>query len=142
RVVVGVGEEHRSRGDQPGDGGPFPVVGVDHQHAVAMAVDDLVADVAFEVAHAADGNGDLDALVRRGDPDGRRSAAGDAGDADLLRVHVGPRQQIIDGADAVPALDAGGRVAARVPPPAVLDRVLFDRIVLIADAVGAVMNAG
>ena len=73
-----------------------------------MAVDDLVLDVAFQIAHAADGHGHLDAVVGGGDPERGRPAAGDAGDADLLRIDIGPGLQIIDGPHAVPALDAGG----------------------------------
>ncbi len=45
------------------------------------------------------------------------------------RVHVGPADQVVDAADAVEALDARRRVAARMPPPAAL-------------AVRAVMNRG
>src|SRR5205823_5198123 len=128
-VVVGIAEEHRPRGDQGGDGGPFPAVGVDHQHAIAVMVDDLVLDVAFKIAHAADGDGAADAVIGSGDPDGGRPAAGDAGDADALGIDIGPTGEIVDGPDAVPAFDAGRRVAAGLPPPT-------------AFAVGAVMDAG
>ena len=83
-------------------------------------VDDLVFDVAFQVAHAADGDGTFDAIVGRGDPDGGRPAAGDAGHADALGIDVGPAHEIIDGPDAVPTLNAGGRVAAGLPPPTAL----------------------
>src|SRR5207244_6973980 len=129
RVVIGVAKEHRPRGDQSGDGGPLPTISVDHQHAIAVMVDDLVLDVAFQVAHAADGDGAADALVGRGDPDGGRPAAGDAGDADALGIDVGATDEIIDGADAVPALDAGRRIAAGLRPPS-------------AFAIGAVVDAG
>src|SRR5262249_4985033 len=104
-------------------------VAVHQEHAVAVAVDDLVGDVTLQVAHAADRHGHLDALVGGADPDRRRPAAGDAGDADAVRIDILAAHQIIDGADAVPALDAGGRVAERLPPPAAL-------------AVGAVVDAG
>ena len=58
-----------------------------------MAVDDLVLDVALQVAHAGDGDGHLDALVGGGDPERRRAAAGDAGDADLVGIDIGPRHR-------------------------------------------------
>src|SRR5207248_2780146 len=76
-----------------------------------------------------DRHGTLHPLVGGGDPDRRGAAAGDAGDGDPLRVDVGPADQVVDAADAVPALDARRRVAARLPPPATL-------------AVGAVVDAG
>src|SRR5207302_7487843 len=98
-----------------------PLVGVVKKHAVAMAVDDLVLDVAFQVAHAGYGNGHLHARVGGSDPKRGRAAAGDAGDADLVGIHVGAGTEIIDGADAVPGLDAGRRVADRMPPEAVLE---------------------
>src|SRR5207245_6372375 len=62
-------------------------------------------------------------------PDCRGAAATDARDADALGVHVGSADEVVDAADAVPALDARRRVAQGLPPPAAL-------------AVGAVVNAG
>src|SRR5207253_4882609 len=103
---------------------PLPSIGVDEEHAVAVAVDDLVLDVALQVAHAADRHGTLDALVRGGDPERRRPAAGDARHRDAVRVHLGPADEVVDAAHAVPALDPRRRVAGRVPPPAVFDHVL------------------
>lgn len=45
------------------------------------------------------------------------SAAGTAGDAETLRIHVGTRLQIVERADSVPRLDASRSVTARIPPP-------------------------
>ena len=127
RVRVGVGEQQRPRRHEGGDGRPLPFVGVVEQHAVAMVIDDLLGDVTFQIAHAADRDGALHALVGRRDPERGRAAAGDAGHADPIRVHVGPAHEIIDRSDAVPALDAGRGVAGRVPPPAaeVVGAVVF-----------------
>src|SRR5262249_4374697 len=125
-----------------GDGRPLPAVGVDQEHAVAVAVDDLVPDVGLQVAHAADRHGTLDALVGGGDPERRRPAAGDAGHRQPVGVHVGPAHQAAEGADAGPALDAGRRVAGGLPPEASLEGILADGVVLVADTVGAVVDAG
>src|SRR5438874_1214564 len=69
------------------------------------------------------------AIVGRRNPDRRGAASGNARDGDPLRVDVGPRHQVVDAADAVPALDASRRVAERLPPPALA-------------VVGAVVDAG
>src|SRR5262249_41675038 len=63
-----------------------------------------------------------------GDPDRLRPAAGDAGDPEALRARVGAAAEVVGAAHAVPALDAGRRVAAGLPPPA-------------AEVVGAVVLA-
>src|SRR5260370_30360891 len=117
-IVIGIGEQHWPRSHQGGDGRPVPLVRVVQEHAIAMAVDDLVLDVAFQVAHAADWDGTVDAVIGGGDPEGGCPAAGDAGDRDLVRSHVRPGDQIIDAANAVPAFAAGRAVAAAWPPTA------------------------
>src|SRR5262249_21311704 len=117
-VVVRVSEQERPRRDQGGNRRPLPLIRVHQEHAVAVAVDDLVGDVALQVAHAADRHGTLHALVGGGDPERRRPAAGNAGHGDPVGIDVGPGAAVIDGPHSVPALDAGGRVAAGLPPPA------------------------
>ena len=97
---------------------PLPAIGIDHEHTVTVAVDDLVVHVGLQVADAADGRCTGHAVVGRGDPVGRGAAARDAGDTDPGRVDVRPREQVVDRADAIPALDTRGRVAKRLPPPA------------------------
>ena len=47
--------------------GEVPAVGVDHEHAVAVAFDAAVDDVVLQVGDAGDGDGDFDALVEGGD---------------------------------------------------------------------------
>src|SRR5262249_50262825 len=79
-------------------------------------------------AHTADRHGTLDALIGGSDPDGTGPAAGDASDTDPLLVDVLTAHEVIDGANAVPALDTCRSVAGRLPPPAAL-------------TVGAVMDA-
>ena len=69
-VVPRVLEEHRPRGDQRRDGGPFPAVVVVEEHAVAVTVDHRVGDVALQVGHPADGDADFHPRVGRGDPQG------------------------------------------------------------------------
>src|SRR5206468_191819 len=69
-VVVAVGEQRGPRRDQGGDRRPLPAVIVVEEHAVTVPVDHLVGDVALQVAHAADRDGDLDPLVGGRDPDG------------------------------------------------------------------------
>ena len=69
RVVAGVFEQQWARRDEGRDAGPRPLERVDEEHAVAMAVDDRLADVIFEIVHAADGHRDLHALVGCGDPE-------------------------------------------------------------------------
>ena len=61
-------------------------------------------DVRFQVGHAADRDGDLHPLVGGRDPERRRAAAADAGDGDPLGVDVGRLDEVVDAADAVPAL--------------------------------------
>src|SRR6185503_887147 len=116
----GVDEQQGPRTDERGDRGPVPAVVVVEEHAVAVAVDAVLADVPGEVRHAAHGRGRLDAAVGRRDPECRGAAAGDAGRAEALRVDLGTGLQVVDRADRIPALDAGRRVAARMPPPALL----------------------
>src|SRR5206468_7173923 len=117
RVRVGVHDEQRTRGGERGDLRVIPAPGVDGEHAVAVALDRAVYDVVVEVGNAGHGRGGLDAVVERDDPPRVGAAAGTASDAEAGLVHFGPRLQVVQGADAVPRLDAGGRVAARVPPP-------------------------
>src|SRR5262249_35094494 len=72
--------------------------------------------------------------------------AGDARHRDALRVHLGPADQVVDAAHAVPALDPRRREAGHAPPPAALDRGLaLDAVraeVPGRRAVGAVVHAG
>src|SRR5207248_46405 len=119
-----------------GDRRPFPGVGIDQEHAIAVAVDDLVRDIALQVAHAADGHSDFDALIGGRDPESGGPAATDAGDADALAVHFRPANEVIDAANPIPAFHAGRRIAQRLPPHANLYRLLLPY------AISAVMDAG
>src|SRR5262249_23768531 len=60
--------------------------------------------------------------------------------------HVRTTFEIIQRTNAVPTLDAGGRVAARLPPPAVFDDILAFKSVAaempVWGPIGAVVNAG
>ena len=117
RIGVAVDEQQRPGGDERGDPCPGPLKGVDEEHAVAVAVDAAVGDVGRQIGHPAHRHRCPHPLVGRGDPQRRRAAAADPRDADPLAVDIGPCGEEIDGADPVPAFDAGRRVAARLPPP-------------------------
>ena len=129
RVLVAVHEEHRPGRYQRGDAGVGPLIRVVKEHAIAVAVDDSIRHIGLQVRHAADRHRRLHPFIRRRDPKRGRPAAADAGHSDPLRIHIRTADQIVDPANAVPAFDTGGRVAARQPPPAPF-------------AIGAVMNAG
>src|SRR5262245_40570803 len=117
--MPGILEQKRSRRDQCGNVSPGPLVSVDHEHAVAVTIDDFVPDIIFQVAHSTDGYSDFDAIVGRSDPEGRGTATGNAGDCKAVRVHLGPALQVVECPDAVPAFDGRGRIPARLPPPAI-----------------------
>jgi len=55
---------------------------------------------------------DFDALVQGGDRPGISAAAGAAREADAVGVHLRSRAKIVERANAVPGLDARGRVTA------------------------------
>ena len=115
-ILVGVGDEQRARGDQGGELPVVPAVGVHHEHAVAVALDRAVDDVVAQIGDARHGHGDADALVERGGVPRVSAAAGAARHADARGVDLGTRLQVVDCAHAVPSLDAGRGIAARVPP--------------------------
>jgi hypothetical protein len=56
-------------------------------------------------------------VVERGNCPAIRAAAGPSRDAEAVGIHFRTRAKIVERPDAVPGLDAGGRVTARVPPP-------------------------
>ncbi len=68
-VVPGIFEQERPRRNQRGDVRPGPLKGIDQEHAVAMAVDDLVAHIILQVAHPTGRHGHFDAFVRCSDPE-------------------------------------------------------------------------
>ena len=152
-VVVGVEDKKRARRDEGGDLGKVPAVGVHVIHAVAMPLDDSVDDMVLQVGDPGDRRGDPDALVDGGDPPAVRAAATAAGDTEAFLVHEVERLEVVERADAVPRLDTGGGVAARVPPPhavaigavvdafefAELDRVNGEANVAVPGEPGAVM---
>ncbi len=82
-----------------------------------MSFDTAVDDVVVQVGNAGDGDGGFDAVVERRHVPAIGAATGAAGDADAVCIDFGPRDKVVDRADGVPRLNAGGRVAAGVPPP-------------------------
>ena len=82
-----------------------------------MALDRAVHDMIFQIGDAGDRTGHLDALVERGNPPRIGAAAAAAGDTEARFVHLGPRFEVIQCANAIPCLRSGGTVPARVPPP-------------------------
>src|SRR5439155_27313137 len=97
--------------------GEIPAIGVDHVHAIAVALDAPVHDVIFQVRHAGDRDEAGRAVVDGGQPPGIGPAAATAGDADLRTVNLGPGFQVIDGPHGIPRLDPGRRATAADPPP-------------------------
>src|SRR5439155_22913840 len=106
--------------NERGDVSPRPLKSVNHEHTVAVAVHDLFADVILEITHAADGHGDFYPFVGGRDPERRRSAARNSSHRDPLRIDFRPALEVVDATNAVPAFDRGGRIAARLPPPAAI----------------------
>ena len=82
-----------------------------------MAFDRAIDDVVLQIGDAGDRRGHLDTVVERGNRPAIRAAAGPSRDAEAVGIHFRPRAKIVDRPDAVPGLDAGGRVTSRVPPP-------------------------
>src|ERR1051325_8252277 len=119
-VVPGVLEEHRPGGHQRCDPGAGPLEGINEEHAVAMAVHDILAYVIFEVAHSAHWNRNFHPFIGGTDPEGGCASARNSGDGDAVGIDFWTRLQVIDGADSIPALHGGGRVAAGLPPPTVV----------------------
>ena len=72
-----------------------------------MSVDYLVNDLGFEVAQAADRDSSTDSFVTRRNPKGADSAAGDAGDTDLLGINLRTADEVINGSYGVPTFDPG-----------------------------------
>lgn len=69
-VVVGVADEEGAGCDKGGEAVVVPAVGVDLEHAVAVAFDAAVNEVVAEVGDAGGGGGAGDAVVEGGDPPG------------------------------------------------------------------------
>ena len=126
-VLVGVANEEGPWRDESGDAVKVPPVTVEHEHAVAMAFDAAVDNVVLKRGDACGGGCCRDALVQGCDPPGIGAAAAASGDADAGGVDLGPCFQVVEGADTVPSLDAGGRVTGCDPPPAaeVVGAVVF-----------------
>ena len=110
----------------------------------------------LQIGDAGNGNGALDPVVDSRDPPAIRPAAAAAGDAEAVGVDLLARLEVVERADAVPRLDAGRRVAARVPPPhllavravvdagnlAKLERVEHEAHVAVAGEPGGVVLVG
>src|SRR5262245_15013341 len=92
-------------------------MGVDEKHAIAMPFDGAVHDVILEVGDSCHRCGDFDPVVQGREHPTISAAAGTSCRAYSYLVHFRAGLQIIQGANAVPRLHSGGRVAARVPPP-------------------------
>ena len=76
--------------------------------ALHAAVDDVIAHTGYP-RH---GHGGLYALVEGGDPPTIGSPTRPAGDADAFAVDLGSGLQVVDAANAVPCLYAGGGVSS------------------------------
>ena len=111
-ILVGVGDEEGARCDKRGYHGVVPAGGVDLVHAVAMALDAAVDDVIAHTGDSRNGNGGLYALVEGGDPPTVGSPTRPTGDADAFTVDLGTGLQVVDTANAVPCLYAGGGVSS------------------------------
>ena len=120
RVLVRVADQQRTRRDERGDLVVIPAVGVHHEHAVAVPLDGAVHDVIVQRRDARGRRGDLHAIIERRDVPRIRAAAAAPRHADALRIHIGPRHEVVESADAEPRLDPRRSVAARKPPPASL----------------------
>ena len=113
RVLVRVPDQQRARRDQRGHLREVPAVGVHEEHAVAVALDAAIHHLVAQIGDARDRRGHFHALVQRRHRPGVGAAARTARHADALLVHLWPRAQVIQRADAEPRLHAGRRVAAR-----------------------------
>ena len=116
-VVIRRSDHQRTRRDQCADIGQIPAVGVDPPHAVAVAVNRTILNVREQRRGAADRCGGLDSFVARGNPPRSRAAAGDAGDAELVRIDFAPLREQIEPANAVEQFHPRRRVTARIPVP-------------------------
>ena len=120
RVVPRILEQQRARRDEGSDMTPWPLESIDQKHAVTVAIHDFLAHILFQVTHPTDGHCDFHSLIRRRDPERRRATARNAGHREPVRIDLRPALQIIERANAVPALDARGRKSARLPPPPIV----------------------
>ena len=71
----------------------------------------FVFQVAAEGRHEAGRRRHGPALLDAAEPGGHGAAAGVAGDADVPRVDLGPRQQVVQGPDAVPGAPGAEELA-------------------------------
>ena len=77
-----------------------------------MTLDATVDDVIAHTGDSRHGNGGLDAFVEGGHPPAIGSPTRPAGYADAFAVDLGAGLQIVDAADSVPCLYAGGGVSS------------------------------
>ena len=67
RVFVGVRNQQRAWCDQCGDHRIIPAIGVDHVHAIAMALDTTIDDMILERCDTSHRDGGLHTFVQRSD---------------------------------------------------------------------------
>jgi hypothetical protein len=107
-----------------------------HQLGEADGVADVLVQLGGERRHPADHDRRLDPLVQRRQVAGAQPAHRQADAADPLRVHLRPRQQVIDRAQVVPEHHARPGEAGRVNRPADELLVLRGAGVELPDALG------
>ena len=105
-----------------GEGGHVRVVHVAIEPGNEFGVADRVADVVLELGgergHPADDDGGLDPVVERGEVAGAHAADGEADAADPVRVHLGPRDEVVHRPHVVPEHHARPGEARGVDGPA------------------------
>ena len=119
-IAIRVDDEQRTRSHQRGHLRIIPAKCIHQEHAVAVALDRAIHDMVFQIGDAGDRSRCLNAIIQRRDPPAVGSPSGTTGHPDSRGVYLGAGLQVIQSANAVPGLDPGGRVAARVPPPLAL----------------------
>src|SRR5262249_6853744 len=88
-------------------------------HALAKLRCLTFDDMGIKVGDAGHRNNALHAVVSRRHPPARRPASRSPRHPKPLPVNLLAGLEVVEGAHGVPALDAGRRVAERVPPPVI-----------------------
>ena len=128
-ILVRVADQQRTGCHKRGDSGEVPAICVHEIHAVAVSLDTAIDDMIPQTADSRHRYGTANAFIQRRQPPAVSSASRASRDTETTGVHFRACFEIIEGADAVPCFNAGRRVAAHVPPPAIVGiRAMMDAL--------------
>jgi len=91
---------------QRGDVRPGPLKRIDEEHAVTMAIDDVIAYIILQVAHPLAGTATLMRSSAASDPNEAAPPPEMASHCEPIRVYFGPALEVIQCAHSIPTLDS------------------------------------